>query len=125
MNRSAVIAIPAFAVRVPHLPRLPSFCLWLSLLTLLFSSCSQADDPLNKAIASAIVREKPNVKWDDVAGLDKAKTTLKEAVILPIKFPQVRSLRLICRGLFWRSCVHWHQVVHQGVLLNSCIRQTT
>ena len=33
--------------------------------------------------------EKPNVKWSDVAGLENAKESLKEAVILPIKFPQL------------------------------------
>jgi vacuolar protein-sorting-associated protein 4 len=27
------------------------------------------------------------VKWEDVAGLEGAKETLKEAVILPIKVP--------------------------------------
>ncbi|XP_060063793.1 vacuolar protein sorting-associated protein 4B-like [Ylistrum balloti] len=37
----------------------------------------------------AIVMEKPNVKWDDVAGLNQAKETLKEAVILPDKFPHL------------------------------------
>uniref|UniRef100_A0A7S0ZHN3 AAA+ ATPase domain-containing protein n=1 Tax=Timspurckia oligopyrenoides TaxID=708627 RepID=A0A7S0ZHN3_9RHOD len=41
------------------------------------------------AIAAAIVKEKPNVKWDDVAGLEGAKEALKEAVILPMKFPQL------------------------------------
>ena len=33
--------------------------------------------------------EKPNVKWDDVAGLEKAKESLKERVILPMRFPQL------------------------------------
>ena len=33
--------------------------------------------------------EKPNVQWADVAGLDSAKEALKEAVILPIKFPHL------------------------------------
>ena len=33
--------------------------------------------------------EKPNVQWSDVAGLDSAKEALKEAVILPIKFPHL------------------------------------
>jgi len=33
--------------------------------------------------------DKPNVHWDDVAGLEKAKEALKEAVILPTKFPQL------------------------------------
>ena len=29
------------------------------------------------------------MSWDDVAGLEMAKEALKEAVILPIKFPQL------------------------------------
>lgn len=33
--------------------------------------------------------EKPNVSWNDVAGLELAKEALKEAVILPIKFPHL------------------------------------
>jgi len=40
---------------------------------------------LRGALSSAILTETPNVKWDDVAGLEQAKETLKEAVILPIK----------------------------------------
>ena len=40
-------------------------------------------------LASCVVTEKPNVKWDDVAGLNQAKEALKEAVILPMKFPQL------------------------------------
>ena len=41
------------------------------------------------ALAQAIVSESPNVKWDDVSGLEGAKEGLKEAVVLPIKFPQL------------------------------------
>ncbi|CAG8717848.1 8263_t:CDS:2, partial [Ambispora leptoticha] len=37
----------------------------------------------------AIMTEKPNIRWDDVAGLEVAKEALKEAVILPIKFPHL------------------------------------
>jgi vacuolar protein-sorting-associated protein 4 len=44
---------------------------------------------LSKALSEAIVTEKPNVKWDDVSGLEGAKEGLKEAVILPIRFPQL------------------------------------
>ena len=40
-----------------------------------------------------IIREKPNVKWDDVAGLQRAKATLQEAVA--IQFPHVRSLTAV------------------------------
>ncbi|KAJ1508084.1 Vacuolar protein sorting-associated protein 4 [Coelomomyces lativittatus] len=44
---------------------------------------------LRSALTSAILTEKPNVRWDDIAGLEAAKEALKEAVILPIKFPQL------------------------------------
>lgn len=45
------------------------------------------EDKLQDALSSAIVKEKPNVKWSDVAGLEQAKTSLQEAVILPTKYP--------------------------------------
>ncbi|KAL4858781.1 Protein SUPPRESSOR OF K(+) TRANSPORT GROWTH DEFECT 1 [Chlorella vulgaris] len=45
-------------------------------------------DKMKSSLGNAILEEKPNVKWDDVAGLESAKDSLKEAVILPVKFPQ-------------------------------------
>lgn len=50
------------------------------------------DEEKNKlrgALSGAIVTEKPDVKWDDVAGLQSAKDSLKETVILPVRFPQL------------------------------------
>jgi vacuolar protein-sorting-associated protein 4 len=44
---------------------------------------------LRGALSGAIVTEKPNVKWDDVAGLAQAKESLKETVIMPTRFPQL------------------------------------
>ncbi|KAK4872831.1 hypothetical protein RN001_014860 [Aquatica leii] len=56
-------------------------------------SDSDDEDPEKKKLQSklegAIIVEKPHVKWSDVAGLDAAKEALKEAVILPIKFPHL------------------------------------
>ena len=43
---------------------------------------------LQEQLSNCLVTETPNVKWEDVAGLEKAKEALKEAVILPIRFPQ-------------------------------------
>ncbi|KAI3382827.1 hypothetical protein SNEBB_011374 [Seison nebaliae] len=54
---------------------------------------SDEDDKDKKKLLTqlegAIVMDKPNVKWSDVAGLENAKDSLKEAVILPIKFPHL------------------------------------
>lgn len=59
------------------------------------SSDEDDEDPEKKKLQSklegAIVVEKPHVKWSDVAGLDAAKEALKEAVILPIRFPHLFS----------------------------------
>lgn len=53
----------------------------------------EEQDPESKklrgALSGAILSDKPNIKWEDVAGLDQAKEALKEAVILPIKFPHL------------------------------------
>lgn len=57
------------------------------------SDSDSEEDPekkkFNDQISGAIVMERPNVKWDDVAGLFQAKEALKEAVILPVKFPHL------------------------------------
>ena len=51
-------------------------------------------------LSGAIVVETPNVKWSDVAGLEQAKEALKEAVILPIKFPHLfKGKRKPWRGI--------------------------
>ncbi|KAM7039986.1 vacuolar protein sorting-associated protein 4A isoform 1-T1 [Acridotheres tristis] len=56
-------------------------------------SDSEGDNPekkkLQEQLMGAIVMERPNVRWNDVAGLEGAKEALKEAVILPIKFPHL------------------------------------
>ncbi len=44
---------------------------------------------LRSALAGAILTDRPNIKWDDVAGLEGAKEALKEAVLLPIHFPHL------------------------------------
>ena len=68
-----------------------STCTFLFLSNFNFFRDPDADekDKLQGALSSAIVTEKPNVKWSDVSGLEAAKEGLKEAVILPIKFPKL------------------------------------
>ena len=59
---------------------------------------SEEDKENNKfkdQLSGAIVVEKPNVKWSDVAGLDQAKEALKEAVILPTKFPHLFKVKIL------------------------------
>lgn len=43
----------------------------------------------SSSIDSTILAEKPNVKWSDVAGLEHAKRALQEAVIAPMRLPQL------------------------------------
>lgn len=40
-------------------------------------------------LKSVVLSEKPDIKWTDVVGLERAKDSLKEAVILPQRFPQM------------------------------------
>ncbi|KAJ6851225.1 uncharacterized protein M6B38_261140 [Iris pallida] len=58
------------------------------------------DTRLVEMITTAIVDRSPAVRWDDVAGLDKAKQTLLEMVILPTKRRDLfTGLRKPARGL--------------------------
>ncbi|KAK4153985.1 P-loop containing nucleoside triphosphate hydrolase protein [Chaetomidium leptoderma] len=42
-----------------------------------------------EALMSAIVSKKPNVRWDDVAGLTPAKHELQRAIVFPARFPNL------------------------------------
>jgi vacuolar protein-sorting-associated protein 4 len=44
---------------------------------------------LRAMLSSIVLVTKPNVPWAAVAGLEEAKEALKEAVILPLKFPKL------------------------------------
>ncbi len=44
---------------------------------------------LREMIGDTIITEKPNVSWKDVAGLDKVKQSLREAIVLPVIKPDI------------------------------------
>lgn len=53
------------------------------------SASKRVDDELRERARSLILSEKPNVKWDDVAGLQDVKEVLKQAVVYPLQLPQL------------------------------------
>jgi vacuolar protein-sorting-associated protein 4 len=44
---------------------------------------------LKESLANAIVSKKPNVKWDDIAGLEAAKKVLQQTLVFPQRFPNL------------------------------------
>ncbi|KAK9143647.1 hypothetical protein Syun_013047 [Stephania yunnanensis] len=63
-------------------------------------SSSSCDPKLVEMINTVIVDRSPSVKWEDVGGLDKAKQSLMEMVILPTKRKDLfTGLRRPARGL--------------------------
>ncbi|NXX80217.1 KATL2 protein, partial [Urocolius indicus] len=44
---------------------------------------------LAMVVSKDIYLRNPNVKWDDIIGLDAAKRLVKEAVVYPIRYPQL------------------------------------
>ena len=53
------------------------------------------NDPDMKNLASAIqcniIQQAPNTKWEDIIGLDDAKSVIKEAIVFPLKYPKLYS----------------------------------
>lgn len=55
------------------------------------SEADAEDKKLMGKLSDIILTKKPDIKWDDVAGLELAKRSLKETVILPVRFPDLFS----------------------------------
>ncbi|KAK4130589.1 AAA-domain-containing protein [Trichocladium antarcticum] len=56
------------------------------------SNAAQPDDSSavhKEALMNSIVSKKPNVKWNDVAGLTPAKHELQRAIVFPARFPNL------------------------------------
>src|SRR5690606_27787319 len=54
-----------------------------------------------------IYSENPNVHWNDIAGLERSKKLLKEALVYPMKYPEYVKLR--CTRMMprvWICAIH-------------------
>jgi hypothetical protein len=47
---------------------------------------------LKASFNELVIREKPNVKWDDVIGLDDAKRAIRESIVFPFERPDLFPL---------------------------------
>ncbi|XP_041133378.1 katanin p60 ATPase-containing subunit A-like 2 [Polyodon spathula] len=54
-----------------------------------FSRMNSEMRELAAVISRDIYLHNPNVRWDDIIGLDAGKRLVKEAVLYPIKYPQL------------------------------------
>lgn len=65
---------------IGYTPIIPHLCYWIALfiLKLIISTDLYRD----------IIRGSPDVKWESIKGLENAKRLLKEAVVMPIKYPK-------------------------------------
>lgn len=50
--------------------------------------CHETDRELVHVLEQDIIQKSPNVKWDDIADLQEAKSLLEEAVVLPMWMPE-------------------------------------
>ncbi|MFX0000621.1 MAG: AAA family ATPase [Candidatus Hodarchaeota archaeon] len=53
------------------------------------AAVSSEEQELVDMISGTIVTESPNVKWDDIAGLENVKQAVREAIVLPIAKPEL------------------------------------
>lgn len=80
----------------------------------MFTAAVEENISFNKMIKCAlqdIYLHNPNIKWDDIIGLDAAKQLVKEAVVYPIRVRMGSLLGGISIHIHWTS---WCYNTHQG-----------
>ncbi len=65
---------------------------------------SEEEKDLRDQISGTIISEKPNITWNDVAGMEEPKQALREAVVLPLLHPE----------LFQGARKPWHGILLFG-----------
>eukprot|EP00736_Rhodelphis_marinus_P002508 Rmarinus@m.27592 len=62
--------------------------------------CSAEETPYVDIVERDICSHDPGVTWNDIAGLDRAKALLKEALVVPLMFPNYfRGIRAAWKGV--------------------------
>ncbi|MCS7095710.1 MAG: AAA family ATPase [Candidatus Bathyarchaeota archaeon] len=56
------------------------------------NGAKSSEDEKKASYEDLIIKEKPNVKWEDVIGLETAKKTIREAIVYPVQRPDLFPL---------------------------------
>jgi len=57
-----------------------------------FEAATTPSDTKKDTFEELVLREKPNVKWDQVVGLEQAKKAIKQAIVYPVQRPDLFPL---------------------------------
>ncbi|KAK9448114.1 uncharacterized protein V1518DRAFT_419696 [Limtongia smithiae] len=95
-------AVPSKASPPPFLPDTPDpeRQAWNTRMNTALSNLKGVDETAARQIINEIVVKGDEVHWDDIAGLEQAKTSLKETVVYPFLRPDLfKGLREPARGM--------------------------
>src|SRR5207245_9145679 len=67
------------------------------------SDSTETKDSKNIKFDQWVLTEKPDISWDDIAGLEKPKREIEESVVFTVRRPDLFPLRCVSGLLFFSA----------------------